>query len=176
MLVHSYSKDTWGPVPQPSVWVLTWLMLMAPPSAVSQLPLKLFASLGSSSDLYAVQVHWTRTASSQLLQVDSFKGCAELCWLWMVPVKNICQQHLFPALLVVKFLTEHRETKSFAALNQMPLKIISSLLTPGYQKALGMNTLVTDSKSCQKSLIPCPFSLQWLTWWPLTLWFKCGSC
>lgn len=53
MLVHSYSQDTWAPVPQPSVWLLTWLMLMTPPWPVSQLSLKLFASLGSSSDLYA---------------------------------------------------------------------------------------------------------------------------
>lgn len=36
--------------------------------------------------------------------------------------------------------------------------MMSILLAPGYQKALGMNSLVTDNKSCQKSLIPA-FSL-----------------
>lgn len=63
-------------------------------------------------------MYLNRTLPSNLLQVCSFKGCDELCWLCMVPATRICQQNLFPALLVVKFLAGHQETKSSADLNQ----------------------------------------------------------
>lgn len=148
MLVHSYSQDTLG--------TCTRALSLSPDlvnahdttlSSASTTP-KTFFSLGSSSDLCAVKMYLSRITPSNLLQ--------NLCWA--VLVLNAPSQEYLPAALVSSLAGDQipdrtPRNKSFAALNQMPLQIVSSLLTPGYQKALGMDSLVT-ARAVRRALVP----------------------
>lgn len=66
-------------------------------------------------------MYLNRLASGNLFQICTFKSWAELCWLQMFPVKYIYQQHLFPALLLVKCLLKHQENRGSGLLIQIPV-------------------------------------------------------